>query len=290
VTDEYRVHLDVFTGPLDLLLYLIRRDELDIQDIPIARLTEQYLEYVRLLEHIDPNTAGDFLVMASTLIELKSRALLPTPPLEADDDEDDPRASLVRQLLEYKRFKDAAEALGHAADERRKRYVRRPANLPKELQGVELEEAQVWDLLAAFGRVMSAIGQGPGVHEVSYDDTPISEYADLILDTIEHRGPTRFHELFAERNNRAEIIGLFLAMLELIRNRRLRAEQDRLHGEIYLFILDEVPDHDEPHEPVEQPAGDDQPPLRLAPAPEPSADDTGPSCFLAGESDDEQTQ
>jgi segregation and condensation protein A len=140
----YRVQLDVFTGPLDLLLYLIRRDELDIQDIQIARLTEQYLEYVRLLEELDPNTAGDFLVMASTLVELKSRALLPTPPLEAEGDEDDPQKLLVRQLLEYKRFKDAARALGSAAEERGKRYARQPADLPRELEGVELEEAQVW--------------------------------------------------------------------------------------------------------------------------------------------------
>ena len=245
MTDDYRVQLDVFTGPLDLLLYLIRRDEVDIQDIQIARLTEQYLEYVKLLEHLDPNAAGDFLVMASTLVELKSRALLPSPPVEAGDEEDDPRASLVRQLLEYKRFKDAAEALGHAADERQKRYVRRPGNLPRELEGVELEEAQVWDLLAAFGRVMAAIGEGPGFHEVTYDETPVSEWADLILDTIEQRGPTKFQALFADRDSRAEVVGLFLAMLELIRAHRLRAEQDVLHGEIYLFVLDEVPEYEE---------------------------------------------
>jgi len=135
---EYRVQLDVFTGPLDLLLYLIRRDEVDIYDIPIARITEQYLEYVRALEQLDPNAAGDFLVLAATLIELKSRALLPTPPLEAGDEAEDPRMPLVRQLLEYKRFRDAARALAASAEDRAKRYVRRPAELPKELQGVEL--------------------------------------------------------------------------------------------------------------------------------------------------------
>jgi segregation and condensation protein A len=221
---------------MDLLLYLVRRDELDIQDIPIARVTEQYLDYVRLLEQLDPNAAGDFLVMASTLIELKSRALLPTPPLEAEDDEADPRAVLVRQLLEYKRFKDAARALGSAADERRKRFIRQPADLPKELQGVELEEVQVWDLLSAFGRVMSAIGQGPGLEEVTYDETPVEEYAALILDTLEREGPVTFQTLFVDCSTRLEIIGLFLALLELLRNQRLRAEQDRVHGAIYLFL------------------------------------------------------
>lgn len=243
---EYRVQLDVFTGPLDLLLYLIRRDELDIQDIPIARVTEQYLDYVRLLEQVDPNAAGDFLVMASTLVELKSRALLPTPPLEPEEDEGDPRTGLVRQLLEYKRFKDAAEALGHAADERRKRFVRRPADLPEELQGVELEEVQVWDLLSAFGRVMSAIGRGPGVHEIAYDETPLEEYAALILDTLEHEGPLTFQSLFADCSDRAEIIGLFLTLLELIRNHRVRAEQDTTHGVIYLFLLIEIEEAIEP--------------------------------------------
>lgn len=245
LTDEYRVQLDVFTGPLDLLLYLIRRDELDIQDIPLTRLTEQYLEYVKLLEELDPNTAGDFLVMASTLVELKSRALLPTPPLEAEEDGEDPRKLLVKQLLEYKRFKDAAEALGSAADERARRFVRRPADLPKELEGVELEEAQVWDLLSAFGQVMSSIGQGPGLHEVSYDDTPIQEYADLILDTLERVGTVEFQALFADRFNRGEVVGMFLALLELLRRRRLRADQDRLHGTIYLIQLVEVSEFDD---------------------------------------------
>jgi segregation and condensation protein A len=245
LSSEYRVQLDVFTGPLDLLLYLVRRDELDIQDIQIARLTEQYLEYVRLLEQLDPNTAGDFLVMASTLVELKSRALLPTPPLEADDDEDDPQRLLVRQLLEYKRFKDAAAALGTAADERSRRFVRQPADLPKELEGVELEEAQVWDLLSAFGRVMSSIGQGPDLHEITYDDTPFEEYATLILDALQYRGPMEFEALFADYPSRAEIVGLFLALLELLRKRRVRADQDSLHGSIYLFLLVEVPESPE---------------------------------------------
>lgn len=246
MTDSYRVQLDVFSGPLDLLLYLVRRDELDIQDIKIARLTEQYLQYIGLLEQIDPNAAGDFLVMASTLVEMKSRALLPSPPLESDDDDDSPRTMLVRQLLEYKRFKDAAAALGSSADERRKRFVRAPADLPKDLEGVELEEAQVWDLLEAFGRVMSSIGKGPGLHEVTYDDTPLAEYADLILDTLERTGPAKFQALFTERSNRAEIIGMFLALLELLRNQRVRAEQDAMHGEIYLFLMIEVDEQERP--------------------------------------------
>lgn len=253
---EYRVQLDVFSGPLDLLLYLIRRDEIDIQDIPIARLTEQYLQYVHLLEQIDPNAAGDFLVTASTLVELKSRALLPTPPIEPLDEADDPRAQLVRQLLEYKRFKDAARALAACAEQRRRRYVRAPAELPPELRGVELEEVEVWDLLEAFSRVMTAIGRGPGVHEVRYDERPIEYYAQLILGHLDRAGPLRFQSLFDGEHHRARIIGLFLALLELIRDGRVAAEQDRLHGVIYLFRATPCEEADQP-QPAESAA--DQP-------------------------------
>lgn len=236
---EYRVELDVFTGPLDLLLYLIRRDEVDIQDIPVARVTEQYIEHVHLLEQIDPNAAGEFLVLAATLAELKSRALLPTPPIEPLDDSDDPRAMLVRQLLEYKRFKDAARRLGSAADERAARFERRPANLPPELREMELEDVEVWDLLAAFGKVMASIGQGPGLREIRYDDTPIEVYSTSIVETLEMERSTTFEALFSNRRDRAEVIGLFLALLELIRRRRVRAEQERVFGTIYLFLRDE---------------------------------------------------
>lgn len=243
--EEYRVQLDVFSGPMDLLLYLVRRDELDIQDITILRVTEQYIDYVKVLEQLDPNAAGDFLVMAATLIELKSRALLPSPPLEAVDD-DDPRTPLVRQLLEYKRFKDAARRLGSAAEERSKRFKRSPADLPAELEGVELEEAEVWDLLTAFGQVMSSIGKGAGVHEIISDDTPVALYCAEIVAALERDGPMRFIALFEGRDSRMELIGLFLALLELIRRKRLRAEQEQAFGEIYLFLLDEPVDPDEP--------------------------------------------
>ncbi len=236
----YRVQLEVFSGPLDLLLYLIRRDEIDIEDIPIAHIAQQYVEHVRLLEQLDPDSVSDFLVLAATLVELKSRALLPAPPLESADDEEDPRAPLVRQLLEYKRFKDAAQSLGSAADERAQRFVRVPAELPRELQGVELEEAQVWDLLSAFGEVMSAIGRGPGRHEVEYDDVPLALHSAEIVAILEREGPTTFRDLFDGAPERIHIVGRFLALLELIRGRRVRAEQENVFGRIYLFLLEEV--------------------------------------------------
>lgn len=237
MSEGYRVQLEVFSGPLDLLLYLIRRDEVDVEDIPIARIAEQYIDHVRLLEHLDPDGLADFLVMAATLTEIKSRALLPTPPIEIENESEDPRTPLVRQLLEYKRFKDAADALGHAADDRERRYVRKPTALPPELEGVELEEAEVWDLLRAFGSVMAAVGRGPGLHRVSYDDTPIELHAAELVAILEQDGPTAFDTLFEPDADRSQIVGRFLALLELIRNHRLRAEQEQMFGRIYLFLL-----------------------------------------------------
>ena len=244
MSEGYRVQLEVFTGPLDLLLYLIRRDEVDIQDIPIARITETYIEHVQLLEQLDPDAISDFLVMAATLVEIKSRSLLPTPPLESEGEDEDPRAPLVRQLLEYKRFKDAARTLGHAADERFKRYVRKPADLPPELQGVELEEANIWDLLGAFGKVMSAVGRGPATHDIKYDDTPVELHAAEIVAILEREGPQTFEQLFDGPPDRMLIVGRFLALLELIRTRRMRAEQEGEFGRIYLFLLEEVAELD----------------------------------------------
>lgn len=292
MSDAYRVQLDVFTGPLDLLLYLIRRDEVDIQDISITRVTEQYLEYVRVLEQLDPNAAGDFLVMASTLVELKSRALLPTPPLGAEDEDDDPRQSLVKQLLEYKRFKDAARALGSSADERGQRFVRAPGALPKELQGVELEEAQVWDLLAAFDRVMRETGRGPAYHDVTYDDIPIAEHRNYIMDVLATEGPTTFAALFDYDAPRATIVGLFLALLELIKGQQIKAEQETVGGTIYLFRTVARPEDEEsgadtpaPVGPLHDAAasGNTQPDATNPPArdnvqPAPAPDDDHPNC------------
>ncbi len=246
MTEDYRVQLEVFTGPLDLLLFLIRRDEVDIQDIPIARIAGQYLEHARVLEHLDPDAAGDFLVMATTLVEIKSRSLLPSLPFDASDDDDDPRAPLVRQLLEYKRFKDAANSLGSAADERAKRYIRQPVDLPKELEGLKFEEAQVWDLLSAFGQVMASIGRGPTQHDILYDDMPIELHAAEVVAILEREGPRTFRALFDDQPDRAQIVGRFLALLELIRAGRIRAEQESSFGVIYIFLLAEVPPDTQP--------------------------------------------
>ncbi len=245
MTPEYHVDLEIFSGPLDLLLYLIRRHELDVADVSVAQVTDQYLEYVGVLEQIDADAAGDFLVVAATLLEMKSRSLLPTPPVDVMDDAESATSStLVRELLEYKRFRDVAAQLGAAADERAKRFRRAPAELPAELRGVELEEVHLWDLVSAFGRVMTSIGARPLSHAVEYDDTPIELHASELVAALERSGPQRFDELFARSTQRTEVVGLFLALLDLIKRRRVRAEQPANFAQIYLVLLEPVEDEE----------------------------------------------
>lgn len=265
---EYRVNLDIYNGPLDLLLYLIRREEVDIYDIPIARVTEQYVHHVRLLEALDPNLAGDFLVMAATLMEIKTRMLLPTPPAEEggeDGLEIDPRAELVRQLLEYKNFKDAAGDLRDSADLQAMKFPRRPGKTGDETTDmhVALEDVQVWDLLEAFDSLMVAIGQQVTHHEVIYDDTPIELHAVDIVDRLGREGAMSFKQIFAGRTSRSEMVGLFMALLELVRQKRVLASQDANFGDIHVHLNPDPPDPEEEGPPAGQGDAQDAPPAPI---------------------------
>ncbi len=247
MSDDYRVQLDIYNGPLDLLLYLIRREEVDIYDIPIVKITEQYTGYVDVLREIDPNAAGEFLVLASMLMEIKSRMLLPRPPAESEEEFVDPRLELVRQLLEYKRFKDAAHELRAAAEEHALRFARQPQPLdPEGERDIEMDSLHLWDLVEAFREVMAKIGRF-APHEVHYDDTPVALHAADVVDRLEREGGSmEFIEIF-EGRTRSECIGLFLALLELVRQRRVRAEQDAPFAPIFLHLMDATP-IDEPEE------------------------------------------
>ncbi len=238
--DNYRVSLDVYTGPLDLLLYLIRREEVDIYDIPVARITSQYIQHVEMLSEIDPDAVGQFLVLAATLMEIKSRMLLPTPPAEVDDEDViDPRADLVRQLLDYKRFKDAAGDLRSRAEEFGRRFPRSPV-LP-DADSKDLEDAEVWDLMAAFNKLLQQTGRASYQHQVVYDDTPITTHAMNIVARLEKQGGSIEFATIFEGKTRTQCVGMFLALLELIRRHRVRAEQDTPFAEIYVFLLDARP-------------------------------------------------
>jgi segregation and condensation protein A len=242
-TREYRVELDVYNGPLDLLLYLLKRDELDIYDIPITRILDTYMRYVEALRDfgsrsgVDINVAGEFLVMAATLMEIKSAMLLPKAKPEdgregrsAAQDLADPRYELVQQLLEYKRFKDTAVLLGRKQAEHQERFARYPAKRgvseEDEPPPVDMDEVQVWDLLSAFSKLMAEIGQRkPRVHEVAYDDTPIELHATDIEDRLRRDGRLTLKQLVAGRASKSEIIGVFLALLELIRQKKILVHQ-----------------------------------------------------------------
>jgi len=254
---EYRVELDVFNGPLDLLLFLIKRDELDIRDIPIARITESYVQYVNMLKQmstqagLDINVAGDFVVMAATLMEIKSAMLLPkAPAVESDgsattvaQDLADPRYELVQQLLEYKRFKDTASVLEHRQREHENRFPRHPALLAgqsDEPPPVDLDEVQVWDLLEAFNRLLSEVSlRQPRLHEVTYDDTPIDLHAADIEDRLRREGRLTLAALIIGRKSRSEMIGVFLALLELIREKRVLVQQSETLGQIDIEVAPE---------------------------------------------------
>ena len=229
---DYRVNLDIFAGPLDLLLYLVRREEVDIYDIPIAEITDQYIRYIEMLKSLDIDLAGDFLVMASTLMQIKSAMLLPKSEPDSalgGDDLVNPRAELIRQLLEYKKFKDAANLLGAAADETNKRFAR-PAAIIEQLKPgsepqIDIEQLSIWDLLEAFDSIIEATGGAR--FDISHikDDTPIDLYQIEILRRLQTEGPMSFERIFESRTSRIVMIGLFLAILELIREKLVGAEQ-----------------------------------------------------------------
>jgi segregation and condensation protein A len=263
VTD-YKVDLEVYNGPLDLLLYLIKREELDIYDIPIAGITEQYIAYVHMLKEIDPEAVGEFLVMAATLMEIKSRVLLPRPPVAVDDEEDlsDPRSTLVRQLLEYKKFKDAARSLEHSAEERSLRHPRQPAMPETNPEEIELESLDIWSLFEAFNRMLQQIGKAGGFHQVGVDDTPITLHAADITDALQRcGGRQKFEDLFAGRS-KPEMIGLFLALLEMIRQRRVRAVQERATSAILVELLDPAPLDAIDEQPIDEDPADSESPFR----------------------------
>jgi segregation and condensation protein A len=243
---SYRVNLDIFAGPLDLLLYLVRKEEVDIYDIPIARITDQYVRYIEMLKSLDIDLAGDFLVMAATLMQIKSAMLLPkAEPGQLDvDDLADPRAELIRQLLEYKKFKDAANLLEAVADEHKERFAR-PDTIIERLKPdaepeIDIEQVSVWDLLEAFDSICKATGALTDVSRIK-DDTPIDLYQIEILHRLQTEGSMMFEHIFESMNNRVVMIGLFLALLELVREGLVWAKQPKSSSAIYLRPLTEEP-------------------------------------------------
>jgi segregation and condensation protein A len=235
---DYQVELDMFRGPLDLLLYLVKREEVDIRDIPIARVAEQFKEYLGVLQFINVEVAGDFLVMAATLMEIKSRMVLPRAD-QTIEIEDDPRQELVRQLLQYKKFKDAAAVLEARAEEQSQRLPREPVGQPTPATP-NVRAVELWDLVSAFGRLMrETMALQP--QQIVVDQTPLHVYMEMILQQLQRAARVRLSDLFTPPYTRGRLLGLFLAVLELTKGKQVMPEQDETFGEIWLSLL-KLPD------------------------------------------------
>lgn len=237
---DYKVELDTFRGPLDLLLYLVKRHEVDICDIPIARVAEQFLAYLNVLQTIDVEWAGEFLVLAATLMEIKSRMLLPRPE-EQGDAEEDPRQELVKQLLEYKKYKEAATLLEAHAQRQLLRLPRVPEPLDRPDPGKQpLRQVELWDLVSAFGRLLRETA-ALQPQAIVLDDTPQQVHMERIVQRLRQAGRLPFSEVFDPPHTRGRLLGLFLAMLELIKGRTIAVDQDRAYGDLWLSLAPPAP-------------------------------------------------
>lgn len=236
LSNSMQIHLHDFEGPLDLLLYLIQRDELDIYNIPISQITRQYLEYIEVLDVFDLDNAGEFLVMASTLMRIKARLLLPvTRPGEEDEDDIDPRDELVRRLLEYKKYKEAAQDLSQKEEDRAGYFGRGSAFAflqEAEEEPVELS-LSLFDLLGAVRNVLEDM-RGESSHHVYTEVYTVEGQETLILTTLSEQPRLRFEELFRGMKVKMEVVVTFVAMLDLLKSGRIRANQSKMYGEIWL--------------------------------------------------------
>ena len=224
------VHLEVFEGPLDLLLYLIKRDDLDIYDIPISQITAEYLEYLDLMKELNLEVASEFMVMAATLMEIKARMMLPGATVE-EETGPDPRAELVSKLLEYQKYKQVSQFLANQELKEQNTYYRFTYPLFNE-EDYTLE-ASLFDLLESFRQVLKSLPEE--VKEIVIDEIPIEQKQREILDLLEGKKYITFKEILIRGKSRLEIVVFFLALLELIRLKQIIARQSKLFGEVRIY-------------------------------------------------------
>ena len=235
---SYRVQLPVFSGPMDLLLHLVRQHEVDIHEIAIARILENYLEHLKVLRELDLQDIGDFIVMASTLMEIKSRELLPNESVELEE-ELDPRDDLIRRLLEYKRYRDLARELEGRAEHRSRMAPlvvstpRKKQEEKEEEEGLDLGDVQIWDLTAAFAKLLDEIGQ-QATMSVEVEKRSVGFYTRKLLDGFKKKREVVFSEIFDKKEGRYGMIGTLIALLEMMKQGYLRALQEDCFGEIQL--------------------------------------------------------
>ncbi|MFW6151919.1 MAG: segregation and condensation protein A [Verrucomicrobiota bacterium] len=242
MTEQYKVELEVFEGPLDLLLYLIKKEEVDVYDIPVGRITNQYMEYLKLMEMLDLNIAGEFIVMAATLMMIKSRMLLPVEDRpEVEEEEEDPRWDLVRQLVEYKKFKDAANSLQEKEELRDGVFGATGTHVAYEPEdtGSVLQDVSIFDLISAFREVLRNAPEDD-FGDIYQDRFTVADKIDYVLEMIRANQKARFSRLFSGRASRHEIICTFLALLELLRLRQIGVAQEEQFGEIVICRAEET--------------------------------------------------
>ena len=227
----YRVKLDVFEGPLDLLLHLVKKNEVELPDIPIAEITDQYLAYLDLLKQLDLDIAGEYLVMAATLLHLKSRLLLPIEGSPEEEEVEDPRAELARQLLEYQRFKEAADGLIRRDMLDRDAFTRPPLSDGPTSEDDVVYDLSLGDLLDALQDVI-ARADSEEAQQIILEHISLRDCLCDVLDTLREKGEVLFDQLFPQDSTRLEVLVTFLAVLELVRNRMIHVRQEDVFGPI----------------------------------------------------------
>ena len=242
----YRVQLKNFEGPLDLLLFFIKRDELDIYDIPISYITGQFMEYIDLLEELDLDVASEFILMASTLMSIKAKMMLPREEDEFEElDENDPRYELVQKLLEYKRYKEMAEKMSDLDDGMKKKYGRgylEEDEVEKQASGEALTDVTLFDLISAFQNVLLEIKRNNVVHRVEKVQFTIEQQAEFILERLQKRGRSSFSELCSVLKSKEALVVTFLAILEMIKEQQINLFIESKPTDFYIDLkpVDEI--------------------------------------------------
>ena len=235
---SFHVDTDYFRGPIDLLLFLVRRHELDVSDVALAGITQRYLDYLDVLKEISIDSVGDFLEVASMLVEYKARNVLPRNEQESEELEmADPREGLVARLLMYKQFRDAAQQLQDHSVAWQSRYSRMADDAPRdrpELADQPLHEVELWDLVSAFARIVRD-NEAVQPAAIRYDDTPIDVYMEQIRERLANEPRLAFTSLFEPGMIKSQMVGIFLAVLELIRHHHVQVEQEDLFGELWIL-------------------------------------------------------
>ncbi|MFM8379986.1 MAG: segregation and condensation protein A [Planctomycetia bacterium] len=233
---EFKVAIDVFSGPMDLLLYLVKKHEVDVAQVPIAKITEEFVAYLDVLEGLAIDQVGEFVELAAVLLEIKARALVPRPEEQAEETVEPVREDLVQRLLEYKQFRDAAVLLEDRARQWELRFPRLVTDEPARRAGpaeVTIGDVQVWDLVGAMARVLRK-RERRKPRQIVHDDTPIEVHMERIDGLVHERGRVAFSELLDDDMPRSRLMGIFLAVLELVRRGRLSTAQEQLFDEIWL--------------------------------------------------------